>query len=77
MVDEERPQDLDALPGGEATLGTAFNKMRVIRQACLDKCDVMSCGTYEFSESMRRSDWILMVVVAAVFLAITLLGYLV
>jgi hypothetical protein len=77
MVDDERVPDQDALPEGEATLGTAFNKMRVIRQACLDKCEVMSCGTYEFSEPMRRSDWILVVIIAVVFGAMTFLGYLV
>jgi len=72
-----RPTDQDASPGGEATLGEAFNKMRVIRQACLDKCEVMSCGTYDFPEPLHRVDWVLLIGVAVVFGAMAFLGYLV
>lgn len=74
---DERPTDQDALPGGEAMPGAAFNKMRVIRQACLEKCEVMSCGTYDFPEPLHPVDWVLLIVVAVVFGAMAFLGYLV
>jgi len=53
------------------------SRMRVIRQASLEKCELMSSGTYEFPEPLHRADWVLLVAVAAVFGTMAFLGFLV
>ncbi len=76
MVNDRREPAEPARPDN-AVAERAFDRAEVIRRACLDRCDEMSNGGYDFGPPLTNTDRILTITVAAAFLAIMYLGYLV
>ena len=54
--------------GGEQR---AIERLRV---QCLQRCDEMTCGTYEWPEWVPRTDWLILIVITIALLVLTWLG---
>lgn len=54
-----------------------FDRAQVIRSACLERCDTMARGSYDWGPALATGDRVLTVIVALVFLAIMYLGALI